>query len=236
MSKFSFLPAVLAGASVALVSSALPAGAISFNLAPNITNVSDNYTDISNQFGLTLTDDGLAIGKVKFHFTNIGSISSSITDIYFGKNTNPGFSTFLQTEDITIEDSGQGVSFAADPNDTKAGGGIKWESVFSAEANSPTQPQGVNPGEFISFTFNLQSGKSIADVYNGFSGGNLAPLAIAFHVQGLPGGKSDWYGTSNVTPKDIPEPFTMLGTAAALGFGRLFQRQRNKQQKAQAKA
>ncbi|MBM0744712.1 PEP-CTERM sorting domain-containing protein [Phormidium sp. CLA17] len=239
MNQFSFLPAVLAGASVALVANALPAGAISFNLSPTLTNVSGDYANISSQFGVTLSDDGLSTGQAKFTFTNVGPVSSSITDIYFGKSGTDGFGEFFSTTGVQIAES-SGVDFSAIAIEklNKPGGGIKWDAVYGADPNAPVSPNGVgNTGaESVSFTFNLSSGKTIQDAFNAFQGGDSAPLAIAFHVQSLPGGKSDWYGTSNVTPKDVPEPFTMLGTAGALGFSALFKRQQNKRSKAQAKA
>lgn len=237
MNKISFLPTVLAGASIALVASVLPASAIS--LTPLITNVSDNYTDISSQFGLELTAVGT--NQVSFTFTNNGPTASSITDIYFGKNTNPGFSTYLSGGTFTDT---PGVNFELGANPPQPQGGITWESVYKAQSESGrpgVMNNGINPGETLSFTFNLNFNTATAqlytvnDIYNAFQGIN-SPLAIAFHVQGLPTGQSDWYGTSNVTPTDVPEPFTMLGTGAALGFSALFQRERNKRQKAQAKA
>ena len=237
MNQFSFLPAVLAGASVALIANALPAGAISFNLSPTLTNVSGDYANISSQFGVTLSDDGLATGQARFTFTNVGPVSSSITDIYFGKSGTGGFGSFFSTIGVQIaESSGVDFSRGADPSNPQ--GGIKWDAVYAADSNSPVSHNGVNNtgAESVSFTFNLNSGTTIQNAYDAFQGGASAPLAIAFHVQSLPGGKSDWYGSSNVTPKDVPEPFTMLGTAGALGFSALFKRQQNKRAKAQAKA
>lgn len=238
MNKF-YLPAVLVGTSVALAANTLPASAISFSLTPNLTNVSDDYTDISSQFQITMSNDSLAAGKVKFTFTNIGSTPSSITDIYFGKTGTGGFGSFFSTSGVQIQDSA-GVSFSPGANPNNPRGGITWDAVYASDSDMPVSQNGVNNtstgSEWVSFTFNLQAGKTIEDAFNAFQGGDTAPLAIAFHVQSLPGGKSDWYGTSNVTPRDVPEPFTILGTGAALGFSALFQRQRNKRQKASVKA
>ena len=54
-------------------------------------------------------------------------------------------------------------------------------------------------------------------------------LKIGLHVQALPGGASDSY-ISNT--QDTPEPLTMLAAGAAVGFGTVFKKQRDRAQKA----
>lgn len=246
MNKISFLPAVLAGASLAFVANAMPASAASFNLSSQF--VTGNDANISNQFNIQLQDAGT--GKVSFTFTNTGSISSSITDIYFGKQlSSGGISDFLQLPGSFTSTSGVSYAGGAAPPQPPYGE-FGWTAAYTADSNSgggqsAITGNGVNnytgsgTKESITFTFNTLNGYNADNIYNAFGGSNPA-LAIAFHVQGINGngvtGGSAWYGSNNVKPTDVPEPFTMLGTSAALGFGALFQRERSKRQKAQAKA
>jgi hypothetical protein len=57
-------------------------------------------------------------------------------------------------------------------------------------------------------------------------------LKIGLHVQALPNGQSDSYISSSGNTQDTPEPLTMLAPGAAVGFGTMFQKQREKAQKA----
>jgi hypothetical protein len=61
------------------------------------------------------------------------------------------------------------------------------------------QPNGINPGEWLRFTFLGDLASTIADIYSG-------DLRVGLHVQGFAGGGSDSFVT--------PEP----GTLAVLGF------------------
>jgi hypothetical protein len=60
---------------------------------------------------------------------------------------------------------------------------------------------------------------------------NDGTLKLGLHVQALPNGASDSYISSNT--QDTPEPLTMLAAGAAVGFGTMFKKQREKAQKAE---
>ena len=233
MNQFSFLPAVLAGASVALVANALPASAVTFDFV-RVPDFNNAINPASN-FKVDVTEVG---GKVQFSFTNSGSATATIADIYFGKSTT--FSNYLDPNQSNIGiTNSAGVDFEAGANPTNPGGGITWNAAFGSDPqNSGYLKNGVdsNVGESVAFTFNYASGSNFNNVLSGLSSGNLT-LALHGTSIGGSGGGSDWFSNnSKITTKDIPEPFTMLGTAGALGFGALFKRQQNKRSKAQAKA
>jgi hypothetical protein len=62
---------------------------------------------------------------------------------------------------------------------------------------------------------------------------NSGALRLGIHVQALPGGASDSYISTNSTnTQDTPEPLTMLAAGAAVGFGTMFKKQRERAQKA----
>jgi len=60
---------------------------------------------------------------------------------------------------------------------------------------------------------------------------NSGALRVGLHVQALPNGQSDSYISSGNT-QDTPEPLTMLAAGDAIGFGTVFQKQRERDQKA----
>lgn len=164
------------------------------------------------QFGLALTQDA---GYVDFLFTNSGAVASSITGIYFD---------WRDPADIyapgTITGSA-GVSFswgAAPPN---LPGGQQLDPNFSAnlaaDSNGPTKPNGVDPGEWVSFRFMTGSPSTAADLYSG-------DLRVGVHAQGFGSGG----GASFVTvasPAPEPETFAMM-LAGLAGIGAYVRRKR----------
>jgi hypothetical protein len=238
MNRFSFLPAVLAGASVALVANALPAAAVTFDLAPTYVNTGNSNPVLpTGQLAINVAEYGT--NQVRFTISNNASTPSRIFEVMFGKNTN--FSNLMSWSGLIDRDDNvalggnayNDVDFNQDTQNPKDPPGVfRWDSSFTALRDGNSR-WGVDPGQSLGVLFTLNQGATFSQVQQGFNSQNLA---VALHVGSLSNGGSDWYGTDGVTTKDVPEPLTMLGTAAALGFGGLFQRQRNKQQKAQARA
>jgi len=233
MNKFSFLPAVLAGASVVLVANALPAAAVSFGF----TNISNNQASNLNPASNFKVDVTEVAGKVQFLFTNFGLATATIADIYFGKSNT--FASYLNISPVGITNNGTaaggGVAFEQGATPNNPGGGITWNAAFASDPqNSGYQKGGVdsNVGESVAFNFDYAAGSNFDNVLSGLNSGNLTLALHGTSIGGSDGG-SDWFSNnSTITTKDIPEPFTMLGTAGALGFGALFKRQQNKRSKA----
>ncbi|WP_445248309.1 PEP-CTERM sorting domain-containing protein [Microcoleus sp. OTE_8_concoct_300] len=85
---------------------------------------------------------------------------------------------------------------------------------------------GIQGGESLGLSFTGNYNKVIAAL-------NSGALKIGLHVQGLPNGGSDSYiSTSSGNTQDNPEPLTMLAAGAAVGFGTMFKKQRERAQKA----
>ena len=62
---------------------------------------------------------------------------------------------------------------------------------------------------------------------------NNGTLKLGLHVQALPNGQSESYiSSSSGNTQDTPEPLTKLAAGAAVGFGTMFQKQRERAQKA----
>jgi PEP-CTERM motif len=195
-SRFSALVAAL------LVSSGATA------LAQSFVCLSDNSgqcSAVASQMEMTITD--LGSGQVAFRIDNNGPIASSVTDVYWESSS--------LTSAIGVTDSGAGVSFsfgAAPPN---PGGGAGWAAEFSADSVAPVSTNGVNPSEWVQFTFGYAG--SFESLLNSFS---TTGSHVALHVQAIgTSGDSDWMQTGTTPP--IPEPSTyalMLAGLGAVGF------------------
>ena len=62
---------------------------------------------------------------------------------------------------------------------------------------------------------------------------NNGTLKLGWHVQALPNGQSESYISSNSgNTQDTPEPLTILAAGAAVGFGTMFKKQRERAKKA----
>lgn len=234
INKFSsFIPAALLATGVAFSANVMPADAFGIDFY----NVTKNEADVAPNF--TVSVDDIGNNQVQFRFNNSGIAGpAAITDIYFGKNNdkNPllDFASYLSYSSIINNPvNSDNTQVAYSPvDDSKVGGGIKWGAVFTAEPDSPGGfiKNGVGVGESLAIVFNLVGNTQYSQLENLFNNGTMA---IAFHAQGL-GDRakgSDWYAShESVTSNDVPEPFTILGTGAAIGFASLFRREQSKRQ------
>jgi hypothetical protein len=124
--------------------------------------------------------------QAKFLFTNTGPEASSITDVYFDDGTLLGIASITNTQGL-IE-----FSQLASPPDLPGGNNVSPPFVrttgFSADSDPPAQPLGVNPGESLEITFNLQAGGVFDDILDELDSG---ALRIGIHVQGYSSGGSE---------------------------------------------
>jgi MYXO-CTERM domain-containing protein len=125
--------------------------------------------------------------QVSFVFTNFGPDALSITDVYFDDGTLLGIATIT---------NGAGVDFSqgASPGNLPGGNTITPAFIstmgFNADSNPPTQPNGVNPGEMLTITFDLIAGFSFSDTIDALNTpGDV--LRVGLHVQGFDGGGSE---------------------------------------------
>jgi hypothetical protein len=188
-------------ATTSLLAGPIAAHAVPFSFDCISNNSATDCTTGENQFHLDVLDAG---GSANFTFSNLGPLASSITDIYFdwlnaGAALTPG----------SITDSGAGVSFSwgASPSNVPGGNAIGFAADIGADSDAPTQPNGVNPNEFVTFNF---SGV-FADILNNLNSG---ALNIALHGQGFTGGGSEAFILKGGTTS-VPEP----GTLALFGLG-----------------
>jgi hypothetical protein len=130
---------------------------------------------------------GPGANQVQFTFSNSGPAAMSITDVYFDDGTLLGIATIV---------NGPGVDFSqgASPGDLPGGNNLSPAFVtsagFSADSNPPAQPNGANPGEWLTIIFNLLPGVTFADTIEALAPQSGA-LRVGIHVQGFATGGSE---------------------------------------------
>src|SRR3954471_8222599 len=182
-----------------------------------ITN--NNATDCGTLSAQLRLDVTTVTGShtVDFLFTNTGPLASSITDVYFD-DTLPAL---LGTPGTIAQSAG--VSFSANcaPGNLPGGSPIGFSSNYCADSNSPVQPMGVNPGEWLRLTYTLQGTATLDQVLAAMTDGSYR---VGVHVQGFATGGSE---SALAAPRSVPEPATCLlfGTGL-ITLGRLGRRRR----------
>lgn len=149
------------------------------------------------QLGMSVETSGAG---VLFTFTNTGTVSSSVEQIYFDDNVLLGSPTII---------NGAGVAFAADgsPGTLPGGNTITpiFTTSFSVAADNPAPSKGINPGEQLGLLF---SGVTLPQVVADLNDGDLR---VGMHVLAYPNGRSEGF------VNQVPEP----GTLGLLGAGLL---------------
>lgn len=145
--------------------------------------------------------------QVNFTFTNSGPEASSIADVYFDDGSLLGIAY--------IDNSDPGVQFSqnATPSELPGANSVipifETTADFSADSDTPVQSNGVNPGESLGITFDLQTGATFDDVINDLTSGDLR---IGIHVQGFASGGSESFVNNGIVDGDgvIPAPGALL--------------------------
>jgi PEP-CTERM motif len=138
---------------------------------------------------------------VDFRFSSIGSVTSSITDIYFDwpDQKQYGDKYEIEYKKGQITDSGYGVafSFGASPKNLPGGYAIGFKSDLGAEAEKPAEKMGVNNGgvDWVNIRISTDSKHVAKDLRSG-------ALMIGVHMQGFENGGHSSSGSRSSEYKD----------------------------------
>jgi hypothetical protein len=215
--QLNLIKSLLAVAGVAAVSavSAAPAWAFTFSNIPGGDTPGDAY---ASNFNFNVVDQGDRVLFNIYNLVNTAAPDMFIRQVFFDDNNYlsdpwPNIGNFG-----TVDFSG-GASNAQLP---QGGNNFTTDYAFSREV--PGNGNGIQGGEKLGVSFQ----GNYANVVTALNSG---ALRLGIHVQALPGGASDSYISSNT--QDTPEPLTMLAAGAAVGFGTMFKKQRDRAQKAE---
>jgi hypothetical protein len=195
--------AILCAAIVIAASAGSAQAGITYGFKAITANAAANVAAGEAQLAVEVSDTGS--NHVLFTFTNSGPVASSITDVYFEKGPLSKISS--------IDDTCAGVEFSKGATPPNPPGyntltpSFVTSSGLSADSDSPIQPNGVNPGEYLGITCNLKAGKTFTDVLNDLDDGDMR---IAVHVQGFPNGGSEAFVTRGYDRPSVPAPGALL--------------------------
>ena len=215
-SPLTLVKSLLAVAGVAALSavSAAPASAFGFGNIAGGDTPGDAY---KSSFTFDVLNQG---SSVLFKIKNSGNAAAPsmfIRQVFFDDNgylSNPVVN-FGNVGTVNFEDN--------NGNDQLPQGGNNFTTDY-AFSRDGGNGNGVQAGETLGVRFTGN--------YNNVIGAlNSGALRLGIHVQGLPNGASDSYISTNT--QDTPEPLTMLAAGAAVGFGTMFKKQRERAQKAE---
>jgi hypothetical protein len=178
--------------------------AITFSFDCITSNSAGNCGVGETQLDLTVSDGGN--GTVNFLFTNTGPQASSITDLYFDWKA----PALALTQGALTQSAGVSFAWGATPANLPAGNTIAFSSDLGLDSNVPTQPSGINPGEWLNIAF----AGSFNELVEGLHSNNLL---VGLHAQGFSNGGSESFVS-------VPEPAVsalLLVAVVLLGFVRL---------------
>lgn len=172
---------------------AAPASAVSYSFNCITNTNATNCAIGAAQLRVDVTGNA---SQALFQFYNTGSGASGIADVYFDDGTLLSIATINNSTGVNFSQFANPSNLPgannADPDFVTTAG-------FSADSDSPVSKNAVNPGETLGILFDLQPGKSFADVINAFSlGGAPGGLRVGLHVQSFSNGGSESFITSAV--------------------------------------
>lgn len=197
--------------SAAMLLSAVAANAATYNFVGVTNTNATNTTTGQNQLSVNVLD--LGSGNVSFTFNNAGPLAASIADVYWDDQAGT-----LGAMGAITGSSGVSFSQGAAPPNLPGGQGIGFSATASADSNPPAQPNGVNPGEWLTIVWSLISGATYADVLAALNlgGDQSGSLRIGLHVQGFANGGSESF-VNGTPPAPVPVPAAGLLLLGALG-------------------
>jgi hypothetical protein len=220
-SPLTLVKSLLAVAGVAALSavSAAPASAFSFSNIAGGDTPGDAYV---NSFSFDVFNLG---SSVIFNIKNSGNAAAPsmfISKVLFDDNK------YLSNPLVNIGNVGQVAFSGGAGNDQLPQGGKSFTTDYAFSSNNGDgNAAGIQAGETLGLRFTGNYNNVIFALKSG-------DLKLGLHVQALPNGQSDSYiSSSSGNTQNTPEPLTMLAAGAAVGFGTMFKKQRDRAQRAE---
>lgn len=160
---------------------------------------------------------------VRFQFTNTST--SSLADIYFDDGTLLGISSLSDSDALNNSSQVNFTAGSASPGNLPSGNNADPDFAVTAgfladsDAKGGITKNGVSGGEWLAIDFNLQSGKTYANVLSALTlhnSGGIGDLRIGVHVQGFASGGGSESFINNISP--VPEADTWAMMGAGLGL------------------
>ncbi len=213
-----YMKSFAAAAAVAVTMAVSAAQAATYSFVGVASNNATNTTTGQNQLSVDVIDSGS--GTVSFTFNNAGPLASSITDTYWDDQAG-----LLGTIGSITGSAGVSYSSGANPPNLPGGNTIGFSvspAGASADSKSPTQPNGVNPGEWLTIVWSLVTGATYSDVLAALNlgGDQTGSMRIGIHVQGFANGGSEAF-VNAPPPAPVPVPAAsvlLMGGLAAMGL------------------
>jgi hypothetical protein len=172
-----------------------------------------------SQFFLDILN-GSQPGQVIFQFRNIGATPSSITGIFFEDRGKEGYTGTQVLASLAVSAPGEGTLFSQPDTTLHLTGGnilartFQSSKPFTLVADSPGE--GINPGETLDVTANLQPNKAALDVLNAVQSGQVR---VGLTAEGFASGAASSFINTNIC---IPAPGAILLVAiGTVVFGSL---------------
>jgi hypothetical protein len=232
-SPIAFLTVAASVGVATVVSSAAPASALSNPITLNFVCASSNTAPAgacdtsANQFSALVSPVVTNPNQVKFSFANVGSNPSSIIKLDIFDKAQYSLGSRSSVTGIPSSASGSIVNFGT--GTTTLGTINRFTYTATGNTNSIQRNRGINSGESLDIILNIADagfGKPFnAVVTDLFKKG----LSVELRASGF--GAGDERNTQvvfNSKVKAVPEPITLLGSGAALGFGALMKRRSSK--------
>jgi PEP-CTERM motif len=179
--------------------------AVPFGFTCITSNAATDCGVLQNQLRLDVGLNATNSNMVDFLFTNSGPAASSITAAFFD-DTIPAL---LGLPGIITESSGVSFSSGCTPKNLPGGTPYGFTSSYCADSDSPTQPNGVNPSEWLRLSYTLQGTATLENVLAALNGGSYR---VGIHVQGFQDGGSVSGIAAVVAPVPEPASLVMVGT------------------------
>jgi hypothetical protein len=207
--KRTLIASLILATSTVLALTTTPAEAATFkfkNIFPTNSNSELSGDPFVDDFSFDVTDAGS--GKVRFQISNAAN-NGSIGSVYF-ENTGSLLSNML----VNVGNVGNVKFKNSSPGNLPQGNKINFNEVFAAKFNGGGSKR-IDAGESLGITFN-------GNFSNVISALQTEDIRVGIHVQELPCDQSDSFVSYGGTA--VPEPISILGSGAALGFGVLFKK------------